>query len=147
VVRHSDDLYVRSYRGTDGAWFRHAQSARQGLIQAGGIGKDVTFADETDPAVNDQIDAAYRDKYRRIGVSYVGSMVSPGARAATVRLVPRLTIIRFCRDRQDIHSATSQLKPARMTSLCARTSDGRPGPSTGAAGTATALRLGHAGLS
>jgi hypothetical protein len=63
VVRHGDDLYVRSYRGTDGAWFRHAQSARQGLIQAGGIGKDVTFADETDPALNDQIDAAYRDKY------------------------------------------------------------------------------------
>jgi hypothetical protein len=63
VVRHGDDLYVRSYRGTDGSWFRHAQSARQGLIWAGGIGKDVTFADETDPALKHQIDDAYRDKY------------------------------------------------------------------------------------
>jgi hypothetical protein len=89
VVRDGDDLYVRSYRGTDGAWFRHALARREGRIQAGGIGKDVTFADETDPAVNDQIDAAYRDKYRRIGASYVEPMVSPGARATTLRLVPR----------------------------------------------------------
>jgi hypothetical protein len=113
VIRRGDDLYARSYRGTDGSWFRHAQSARQGLIQAGGIGKDVTFAAETDPAVNDQIDAAYRGKYRRYGGSYIEPMVSPRARAATVRLVPRLTSIRFCRDRQDIRSATSQPKPAR----------------------------------
>jgi hypothetical protein len=28
--------------------------------------KDVTFA-STDPHLNDQIDAAYRDKYRRYG--------------------------------------------------------------------------------
>jgi hypothetical protein len=113
VIRRGDDLYARSYRGTDGSWFRHAQSARQGLIQAGGIGKEVTFADETDPAVNDQIDAAYRAKYSRYGGSYVEPMVSPGARAATVRLVPRLTGIRFCRDRQDIRGATSQPKPVR----------------------------------
>jgi hypothetical protein len=89
VVRHGEDLYVRSYRGADGSWFRHALARREGHIRAGGIGKDVTFEDETDPAVNDQIDAAYRDKYRRIGASYVGSMVSPVARATTLRLVPR----------------------------------------------------------
>jgi hypothetical protein len=90
VVRHGDNLYVRSYRGTGGSWFRDARARRQGRIQAGGIGKDVTFADETDPAVNDQIDTAYRGKYRRYGGTYVEPMVSPAARAATLRLVPRL---------------------------------------------------------
>ena len=89
VVRHGDGLYVRSYRGTARSWFRHALARREGRIQADGIGKDVTFADETDPAVNDQIDDAYRGKYRRYGGSYVEPMVSPGARAATLRLVPR----------------------------------------------------------
>ena len=88
VVRTGDDLYVRSYRGTGGAWFRHVQARHQGRIQAGRIAKDVTFADETDPAVNDQVDAAYRGKYRGYGGAYVEPMVSPAARATTLRLVP-----------------------------------------------------------
>ena len=39
--------------------------------------------------LNDQIDAAYRDKYRRYGPSIIGGVVNPGAGAATIRLVPR----------------------------------------------------------
>ncbi len=88
VVRHGDDLYVRSYRGTDGSWFRGAQARHQGHIQAGGVEADVTFAAETDPAVNDQIDAAYRDKYRRYSGTYVDPMVAPQARATTLKHVP-----------------------------------------------------------
>jgi hypothetical protein len=88
VVRAGDDLYVRSYRGTGGAWFRDARARGQGRIQAGGIGKDVTFAGETDPARNDQIDAAYRSKYRSYGGTYVEPMVSSAARAAPLRLLP-----------------------------------------------------------
>ena len=60
----------------------------KGHIQAGGVDKDVTFVEEPDPALNDQIDAAYRSKYRRYGEHIVGSVVSPGARAATIKLVP-----------------------------------------------------------
>jgi len=88
VVRTGDDLYVRSYRGTGGAWYRHARERHKGRIQANGIGKDVTFADETDPAINDQIDAAYRSKYRSHGGAYVEPMVSPAVRATTLRLIP-----------------------------------------------------------
>jgi hypothetical protein len=44
---------------------------------------------ETDPTVNDQIDAAYRSKYRRYGGTYVAPMLAPRARAATLKLLPR----------------------------------------------------------
>ncbi len=42
---------------------------------------------ETDDA-SDELDAAYRTKYRRYAGSIVDSIVSPEARAATLRLVP-----------------------------------------------------------
>ena len=89
VVRVGDDLYVRSVNGRTSAWFRGAQVRHTGHIQAGGVDKDVTFVEEPDSAINDQIDAAYRAKYRRYGERIVGSIVSPGARAASIKLVPR----------------------------------------------------------
>jgi hypothetical protein len=89
VVRDGDDLYVRSYKGHDGAWYRGARQSHEGHVQAGGVEKDVTFADEADPTVNDRVDTAYREKYRRYDASYVDPMVASEARAATIRLVPR----------------------------------------------------------
>jgi len=91
VVRHGDDLYVRAVNGRSGVWFRRAQARHEGHIRAGGVEKDVTFVEEADQALNDKLDAAYRTKYRRYGESIVGTIVSPGARAATIKLVPRLT--------------------------------------------------------
>jgi hypothetical protein len=38
--------------------------------------------------MNDKIDAAYRAKYHRYAESIVWSIVSPNARAATLKLVP-----------------------------------------------------------
>ena len=89
VVRVGDDLYVRSWKGDAGAWFRAAQVRHAGHIEAGGVGKDVTFAAETDGQINARIDAAYRAKYRRHGGRYVDPMVAPTARATTIKLVPR----------------------------------------------------------
>ena len=91
VVRHGDDLFVRSYNGRAAAWFRRMAVRHQGVIRAGGISKDVTFEEEINPGINDQIDAAYRVKYRRSGGGYVNAMVAPAARAATIKLVPRVT--------------------------------------------------------
>jgi hypothetical protein len=90
VVRHGDDLYVRSFKGCSGAWFRAAQLRREGRVRAGGVEKDVSFVD-ADHALDDQLDAAYRTKYRRYADSYVPPMLSPEARATTLRLVPRAT--------------------------------------------------------
>jgi hypothetical protein len=91
VVRLGNDLYVRSWRGRSGAWFRGTQVRHEGHIQVGGVEKDVTFVEVADPEINDQIDAAYRSKYRRYAASYVDPMVAPEARAATIKLVPRST--------------------------------------------------------
>ena len=65
VVRLGDDLYVRSVNGRTSDWFRGVQVLHEGHIQADGVEKDVTFVEEADAVLNDQIDAAYRTKYRR----------------------------------------------------------------------------------
>jgi hypothetical protein len=72
VVRHGDDLYVRSVYGRTSNWFRGTQDRHEGHISAGGVDKDVVFveADEEE-------------------ASYVDPTAGPEARAATLRLVPR----------------------------------------------------------
>ena len=88
VVRHGDDLYVRSVNGRTAAWFRGVQVRHEGHIQAGGVSKDITFADAGHD-IDDQLDAVYRTKYRRYAASIISHIVSPQARAATLKLVPR----------------------------------------------------------
>ena len=90
VVRYGNDLFVRAVKGRTGPWFRGTQTRHAGRIKAGGVEKDVTFV-EADPGLNDQIDAAYRAKYRRYAANIVGSVLTPEARAATLKLVPRTT--------------------------------------------------------
>ena len=88
VVRLGDDLYVRSVNGRTSAWFRGTEVRHEGNIRAGGVDKDVTFVEESDSDINDQIDAAYTTKYRRYA-SIANSMVTPAVRAATIKLIPR----------------------------------------------------------
>ena len=90
VVRLGDDLYVRSVNGRAGSWFRGTQVRHEGHIQAGGVEKDVNFV-EADPGINNDIDAAYRSKYRRYAANIVNSIISTKARAATIKLVPQAT--------------------------------------------------------
>ena len=91
VVRLGDDLYVRSVNGHASVWFGGVQVRHEGRIKAGSVEKDVTFVEEASSEINDQIDAAYRTKYRRYAASIINSIVSPKARSATIKLVPRST--------------------------------------------------------
>jgi hypothetical protein len=87
VVRVGDELYVRSWRGDGGRWYRAARTSGEGHISAGDVSKDVVLlaaGDEIDAAV----DAAFGEKYGRY-TGYVEPMVAPQARATTLRLVPR----------------------------------------------------------
>ena len=87
VVRNGDDLYVRSVYGRGSSWFRGAQTRHEARVSAGGVEKDVALV-ETDEA-GDQIDAAYQEKYGRRYPRIVDSVLTPEARAATLKLVPR----------------------------------------------------------
>jgi hypothetical protein len=90
VVRHGDDLYVRSYLGSGAVWFRGTQVRSEGRIAAGGVEKDVSFTlVDAGDAVNDEIDTTYRTKYRHHAARFVDPMVTPEARAATIKLMPR----------------------------------------------------------
>ena len=91
VVRLGNDIYVRSVNGRTSDWFRGVQTRHEGHIRAGGVDKDVTFVEEADPDINNQIDAAYRTMYRGYAASIISHIVSPEARSATIKLVPRST--------------------------------------------------------
>jgi len=88
VVRHGDDLYVRSVRGRPAHWFRGTQEKHEGWIRAGGVQQDVTFVD-ADHDIGDEVDAAYRAKYRQYAGSILNSVLTPEARSTTIKLVPR----------------------------------------------------------
>jgi hypothetical protein len=82
------DLYVRSWRGSAGGWYRGGRDSHEGRISAGGVDRDVAFVD-ADEDVGDAVDAAYRSKYHRYSDEYVEPMIQPEARAATLKVVPR----------------------------------------------------------
>jgi hypothetical protein len=88
VVRVGDDLYVRSYLGLDGAWFRAVLRNPEVRIRAAGIERKADVERPTNPD-HAAIDQAYRTKYARTASTYVDPMVGPVATAATLRLVPR----------------------------------------------------------
>jgi hypothetical protein len=90
VVRVGDELYVRSWRGDDGSWYRAAQTSGEGHISAGGVERDVAYVPAGEE-VNDAVDDAYRQKYGRY-TGYIEPMIAPQARATTLRLVPRETV-------------------------------------------------------
>ncbi len=72
---------------TSGSGSAAAQDRHEAHIHAGGVEKDVLLVETDD--LDDEIDAAYRAKYRRYAASIVNSVLTPQARAATLKLVPR----------------------------------------------------------
>src|SRR3954454_4732364 len=77
VVRVGDELFVRSWRGDGGRWYRAARASREGHVSAGGVSKDGARA--ADDEVTDAVDAAFREKYGR-STGYVEPTVAPQAR-------------------------------------------------------------------
>lgn len=88
VVRAGDDLYVRSAYGPNNGWFRRARTSGSGRIRAGGLERDVTFA-EAAPDAHPHIDAANHAKYDRYGPAIVNTVVGKQAAETTLRLTPR----------------------------------------------------------
>jgi hypothetical protein len=88
VVRVGDDLYIRSVRGATAGWFRGTQARSEGRIWADGVETDVSFV-AADHGIDDEIDEAYRVKYRAYATTHVPPIIRPEARATTLKLVPR----------------------------------------------------------
>jgi hypothetical protein len=84
VVRVDSDLYVRSFHGTVGGWYRRVQQSRRARIRAGGLEHDVTFR-AAQPADTPAITRAYRTKYALS--PYMEAMVGPDASSATLQVV------------------------------------------------------------
>src|SRR4051812_42243734 len=84
-VAVGNDLYVRAYHGQDSRWYEAAMRQKAGRITAAGMTKEVAF-EPVDGDINDRIDVAYRAKYA--GSPYLGAMIGPRSRSATVRIVP-----------------------------------------------------------
>ncbi|TQX84022.1 MULTISPECIES: DUF2255 family protein [Rhizobium] len=80
-----DALYVRGYNGQKSRWYQAAVKQKAGMIKTAGEILEVAFEPD-DGTMNDTIDDAYRAKYGKS--SYLGSMISERARAATVRIDP-----------------------------------------------------------
>jgi hypothetical protein len=81
-----DTLYARAYNGRNSRWYKAALKQKAGRITSAGLTKEVTF-EPVKGAINDQIDEAYRTKYRRS--PYLRPMIGEGARAATIKVTPR----------------------------------------------------------
>jgi hypothetical protein len=92
AVRVGEDLYVRSWRGASGGWYRAVQARPEGHISAGGVERDVEFL-TAEGEIEDAVDKAYRTKYGRYP-DYVEPMVSADARATTLKILPRAEAMR-----------------------------------------------------
>ena len=91
IVRVGDQLYLRSVRGPEAAWYRSTRSRHQGRLQAGGSVRDVSWIDidaTEHPDIDPAVDAEYARKYRgsRSAIEHINS---PTARTTTMRVDPR----------------------------------------------------------
>jgi hypothetical protein len=87
VVLAAGDLFVRSYRGAEGRWYRAVQRTHIGRIRAPALERDVLLEDVevTYPRVRGAVDDAYRAKYGRS--PYVAAMVTAEAADTTLRIL------------------------------------------------------------
>jgi hypothetical protein len=80
-----DALYVRPYNGQTSRWYQAALRQKAGRITAAGMTKEVTF-EPVDGPLNDQIDQAYRTKYK--SSPHLPPMIGARARSPTIKVVP-----------------------------------------------------------
>jgi hypothetical protein len=85
VVRVGDELFVRSYHGPEGSWFRQVAAHPYARLRAAGreILVRLVPAEMPSPA---GVDDAYVAKYGRRGPA--AAMITPAVAATTLRLEP-----------------------------------------------------------
>lgn len=89
VVVTPDGVYVRSYRGPTGTWYRRIRRSGKGVLRVGRRRVTVHAEPDTDPERNRRVDHAYEQKYGSRWPQETAAMVKPAAvRRTTLRLTP-----------------------------------------------------------
>lgn len=83
-----NNLYVRAYNGQNSRWYQSAVKQGAGKIKLAGQEYNVTFQPiGSDPALTENIDHAYTEKYGNS--RYLSPMLEQGPVSATVQILPR----------------------------------------------------------
>jgi len=85
VVRVGDELFVRSYHGPEGSWFRQLDAHPYARLRAAGREIVVRLVPAEVPS-RAEVDDAYLAKYGRSGSAV--AMITPAVALTTLRLEP-----------------------------------------------------------
>ena len=90
MVTEEGRMYVRSVKGTEGTWYRHVRDTDRAQVTARGVEAEVSVEDASaDGDLANRLDTAYRTKYQRYAGRIIDSVLTPAAKASTLRLTPR----------------------------------------------------------
>ena len=86
VVPVDGDLYVRSWKGDAGHWYRRARRHGTGSIVTADGEYAVRFEPTAEPGLEAAVDQGYLSKYG--DSSYAAAMIHPPAAGTTLRVTP-----------------------------------------------------------
>jgi hypothetical protein len=86
VVVVDGDVFVRSFTGPKGQWFKYILAHPEAELEAGGKTLRVRAVPVTDPKIIDRVSEAYLEKYQ--SSPYAKEMVRPEVLPTTLRLEP-----------------------------------------------------------
>ena len=87
VVVADDRVFVRSFRGASGRWYRDLQAGGDATLEVKGRELAVRASPEREPSAIDRVSQEFLRKYRPS--SYAEAMVKQDILATTLRLEPR----------------------------------------------------------
>ena len=87
IVVADDEVFVRSFRGPRGRWYRDLATGGPATLECGGRQLAVQAIPANDAGSIDRVSRAFLDKYRTS--SYAQAMVQPDTLPTTLRLEPR----------------------------------------------------------
>jgi hypothetical protein len=88
LVVDNDQAYIRSVRGTDGAWYKAANASGSAVIHAGSTTWPVTLTLVTESAEIARVSDALNRKYGKRWKQSTASMLRDEVLSATLRVTP-----------------------------------------------------------
>jgi hypothetical protein len=87
VIVDGDDVFVRSYHGPEGRWYREISAHPDAVVHVDGESQAVRAVPVSDPESVQRANDGYRSKYADSSV--VDSMLTDEVNPTTLRLEPR----------------------------------------------------------